>query len=243
MPYKTGRKPAVRPAALKDLSVYATGPLPTPPPTREVPKASYAIDGNDRYGDCTMAGVAHLITAWDTEMSLTKYFPVPNEAEVLAEWRSLNGDTEEGLVEADVLKAWHTTGLFGEKIAGYAPVSTTSLLEWHQAVAFYGGLYLGIYCPESAQRAFQRQLQTGETVPWVYEGEQTEDGHCVVALGYGPNGGLHCATWGGIAVLEASFLAHYLEEAWVILPEQMVQARGDSLGLDLAALQADLARV
>jgi hypothetical protein len=29
----------------------------------------------------------------------------------------------------------------------------------------------------------------------------------------------------------------------VILPEQMVQARGDSLGLNLAALQADLARI
>lgn len=248
-PFKTGRLPAMRPAALKELSVYAAGPLPTPPATCPVPGQDdiaryYPLDGNATYGDCTIAGVAHLITAWDFQMpELDVIFPTPDEAAVIATWRSLNGNTEEGLVEADVLKAWQTTGLFGEKIAAYAPVSTTSLLEQHQAIAFYGGCYLGIQCPESAQRAFQRQQETGETVPWIYEGESTQDGHCVVALGYGPNGGLHCATWGGVAVLEPSFLAHYLQEAWVILPQQMVDARGDALGVDLDALRADLARI
>lgn len=241
-PFKTGRLPAVRPAALKDLSAYAVGPLPTPPVTVEVPgqkyiSSFYPIDGNDRYGDCTIAGVAHLIEAWNMLAGGKYALPIPDEADIIAAWRQLNGGTEEGLVEAEVLKAWSSPGLFGEQIAGYAPCSTTSLLEWHQAIAFYGALYLGINVGQPQQEQFRR----GEE--WTWQDGQEEDGHCVVAIGYGPHGGLHCATWGGIAVLSPGFLAHGLEEAWVILPEQMVQAKGDSLGLDLAALQADLARL
>jgi hypothetical protein len=233
--YKLGRLPATRPAALKDLSVYATGPLPAPPRTVEVPKASYPIDGNATYGDCTIAGVAHLLTAWNTESH--EHDPVPGEQAIIEEYFKLTGGQDTGLNEAEVLKTWQTEGLFGEKIAGYAPVNPKDLLQLHQSVAFYGGCYLGIECPASAQE----QFASGE--PWTYEGSEVEGGHCVVALGYGPNGGLHVATWGGIAVLEASFLAHYLEEAWVILPHQLVEAKGDSLGVDLAALEADLAKV
>jgi hypothetical protein len=233
--YKLGRLPATRPAALADLSVYATGPLPTPPRTVEVPAGSYPIDGNDTYGDCTIAGVAHLITAWNTESH--EHDTIPGEQTVVEEYFKLTGGQDTGLNEAEVLKTWQTKGLFGEKIAGYAPVNPRDLLQLHQAVAFYGGCYLGIECPASAQE----QFANGE--PWTYEGSEVEGGHCVVALGYGPNGGLHCATWGGIAVLEASFLAHYLEEAWCILPHQLVEAKGDALGVDLQALELDLARV
>ena len=247
--YKTGRLPATRPAVLGDLSLYSTGPLPSPPPTYSVPGERlgrplgglYPLDGNGTYGDCTIAGVAHCIEAWN--YGLHQGDPIPDEQQVVQTYFDLTGGEDTGLNESEVLKTWQREGLFGEKIAAYAPVNPRHLLELHQAVAFYGGCYLGIQCPESAQRAFQRQEETGHVVPWVYEGEETEDGHCVVALGYGPNGGLHCATWGGIAVLEASFLAHYLDEAWCILPHQLIEAKKDSLGLDLESLEQDLKRV
>lgn len=192
--------------------------------------------------NCTMAGVAHLIAAWDDEVH--ELDTVPTSSEVIAQYLKLTGGEDTGLNEAEVLKTWQTEGLFGpdiqgdcvaSKIAAYAPVDPKDLLQLHQAVAFYGGCYLGIECPESAQQ----QFDAGE--PWTYvEGSPIEGGHCVVALGYGPHGGLHCATWGGIAVLEASFLAHYLQEAWCILSHQLVEARKDSLGIDLPSLEADL---
>src|ERR1700727_1137466 len=223
--FKLGRLPATRPAALADLSVYATGPLPAPPRAVEVPRRAYPIDGNSTYGDCTIAGVAHLVAAWNAEAHESD--AVPNEETIVAEYFKLTGVEDTGLTEAEVLKTWQTEGLFGEKIAAYAPVNPKGLLQLHQAVAFYGGCYLGIECPRSAQEQF------GAGEPWTYvEGSPVEGGHCVAALGYGPNGGLHCATWGGVAVLEASFLAHFLDEAWVILPHELVEARGDSLGID-----------
>ncbi len=234
--YKCGRLPATRPAALRDLTVYARGVLPSPPASVDVPKAAYPIDGNATYGDCVMAGIAHLIEAWNAETSEHDF--VPDEQQVVARYFELTGGEDTGLVEANVLAEWHRAGNFHEKIAGYAPVNPQDTLCVHQAVAFYGGAMLGIECPASAQE----QFANGE--PWTYvPGSPIEGGHCIVALGYDAHGDLLCATWGGIATVTASFTSHFLDEAWCVLSHQMVEARGDSLGIDLQALQADLAKV
>lgn len=234
---KLGRLPATRPAALKDLAVYATGVLPAPPAAVSAPKVPFPIDGNDQYGDCTIAGADHLARAWNAETG--EHDHLPTEQQIVTEYFKLTGGEDTGLNEAEVLRTWHGEGLhlFGGQIAAYAPVPPASVLQLHQAVAFYGGCYLGIACPQSAQEQFQNQE------PWTYvHGSPIEGGHCIVAIGYDQTG-LLCATWGGVTKVTYGFCAHYLEEAWVVLPHQMVEAKKDSLGLDLASLQADLARV
>jgi hypothetical protein len=234
--FQLGRLPAVRPHGLSDLAVYVKGKLPTPPASVAVPNAQYPIDGNDTYGDCTMAGAAHLVAAWNAEMAESD--PVPTSDQVVAEYFNLSGGADSGLAEADVLKTWQTTGLFGSKIAAYAPVNPDKLVAIHQAIAFYGAAYLGIACPESAQQQF------GAGQPWTYvKGSPVEGGHCIDALGYTQTG-LLCATWGGVAEVTYGFLAHFLDEVWCVIPDQIVEAgHGPSDGvpaLDLAALQADL---
>jgi hypothetical protein len=150
----------------------------------------------------------------------------------------MNGNTEEGLVESEVLKTWHTVGLFGSELGAYAPVEPTDLLGLHQSVAFYDGAYLGILCGTPQQEQFSR----GE--PWKYTGSSEEnDGHCVVALGYNDRGELEVATWGGITTLTPGFLAHKLEEAYCLVSGILIERKGDSLGLNLAALQQDLSHV
>lgn len=232
---KLGRLPAMRPAALSDLEVYATGKLPAPPASVAVPAASYPIDGNATYGDCTMAGVAHLIAAWNVEVKEAD--KIPDEAAVVKEYFTLTGDKDSGLAEADVLATWRNSGLFGEKIAAYAPVNPKDILAIHQAIAFYGGCYLGIECPRSAQEQFAAKQ------PWTYDPNSPIDGgHCIVALGFNEQG-VECATWGGIALVTYPFLAHFLDEAWAILSNELVQAEKDSLGISLEALEADLDKV
>lgn len=234
--FKTGRLPAVRPAALADLSVYANARLPTPPPSVVVPQAQYPIDDNQKIGDCTIAGVDHLLRAWNVLYGNS--VAVPTEPKIEQTYFDLTGGEDTGLNENAVLKQWRSEqGLFGSRIHGYAPVDPRNLLTIHQAIAFYGGAYLGILCPRSAQV----QFANGE--PWTYVGEEAEDGHCVVALGFTAQGNLLVATWGGIAEMTASFMAHYLDEAWCILGSQLVAAKKDTLGIDLKALQADLDRV
>jgi len=230
--FKLGRLPATRPFGLSDLSVYASGKLPAPPAEVTVPAAGYPIDGNDQYGDCTMAGVAHLIAAWDAEVSEAD--PIPDAQEVVQTYFELSGGQDTGLNEANVLQAWRNQGLFGRKIAAYAPVDPKNIVELHQAIAFYGGAYLGIVCPESAQQQFAADQ------PWTFvPGSPIAGGHCIDALGFTQNG-LLCATWGGIALVTYGFLAHFLDEAWAVLGNQAVERQGDALGIDLVTLRADL---
>jgi hypothetical protein len=217
------------------MDVYGAGVIPTPPANVVVPKALYPIDGNDSVGDCTIAGVAHLKTAWHAKYNLP-YTP-PTEPTIVAEYFNLSGGQDTGLNEANVLQTWQTAGLFGSKLSAYAPVKPTNILGIHQAVAFFDGAYLGIECPQSAQE----QFQNGE--PWEYvAGSPVVGGHCIVALGYTQTG-LLCATWGGVAEVSYGFCAHFLDEVFCLLSGILVERKGDSLGIDLASLKADLAKV
>lgn len=233
--YRLGKLPAKRPHGLSDLAVYAAGKLPPPPASVPVPKAQYPMDGNDQYGDCVMAGTAHLIAAWDAEVGQSD--PVPTGDAVVQEYFALTGGPDSGLNEADVLAHWQQVGLFGRRIEGYAPVDPRNLVELHQAVAFYGGSMLGIACPQSAQE----QFAAGE--PWTFvPNSPVVGGHCIVALGYTPTAVL-CATWGGIAEVTYSFLAHFMDEAWAVIGSPIAERGADALGIDLGSLQADLERI
>lgn len=231
---RCGKLPAVRPFGLRSLAVYASGRIPDPPASVAVPPAGYPMDGNDQYGDCVAAGMAHLIAAWDAEVG--RPGPIPDAQEVLDTYFQLTGGQDTGLNEATVLSLWRSSELFGERIAAYAPVDHDNLLDLHQAVAFYGGAMLGIQCPQSAQE----QFASGQ--PWtVVPGSPVVGGHCIIALGYTPTA-LLCATWGGIAEVTYPFAARFLDEAWAVIPRQFVEA-GKGPRLDLASLEADLDRL
>lgn len=230
--FKYGKLAATRLAGVGTLSTYASGKLPAPPASVDVPDAQYPMDGNDKIGDCVMAGTGHLIAAWDVESS--EKDTVPSDAAVEKEYFTLTGGQDTGLNEQSVLETWRKKGLFGEKIDAYAPVDHKNIVELHQAVAFYGGAMLGIACPASAQQ----QFSSGE--PWTYiPGSPVEGGHCIVALGFSATA-LLCATWGGIAEVTYPFLSHFLDEAWAVIPHQFVEAGHGGVSIDLAALKADL---
>ncbi len=229
---KLGRLAATRPHGLKDLAAYTTTRLPAPPAVLPAPtQVNWGMDLNDTYGDCTIAGVDHLLAAWNKVYSDTTGRPTNDQ--VKQTYFDLTGGADSGLNEADVLKTWHQNGLFGNKIAGYAPVDPADIVGLHQAIAYYGGAYLGIACPESAQRDFA----AGK--PWVYDpSSPIEGGHCIVAVGYDA-GGVYCSTWGDIAYVTYPFFAHFLEEVWCIISQELVDAGGDS-GIDLQSLTEDL---
>ncbi len=237
-----GRKPAVRPIGLSDLRFYtASDSFPPPPPTFNAPSGvDWGMDGNDTLGDCTIAGGDHLIAAWDVLFGASD--PRPSPAVLEAEYHVLSPD-DQGCVESAVLADWQNPGLFGQTIAAYAPLNHRDDVELKQGVAFLGGAYLGIACPNSAQQQFSQQQQTGNTVPWtVVAGSHIEGGHCIVAVGY-TAAGLRCVTWGSIVEVTWAFLRKYLEEAWAIVSHELAEKGADTLGLNVAAIQADLAGI
>lgn len=237
--FKYGKLTASRPHGLDTLSAYSVGKLPAPPASVEyggsIQPTGWGELGNADVGDCTMAGAAHLLMAFDAEVA--EKDAIPSEQQVVNEYFRLSGGVDSGLNETDVLTTWHRSGLWGgQKIAGFAPVEPKNITELHQAIALYGGAYLGIACPDSAQEQFR------EGKPWtVVPGAKIEGGHCIVAVGYDATS-VHCVTWGAEIEVTYPFLAKYMDEAWAVLSHQYVEA-GHGPALDLASLQADLAAI
>jgi hypothetical protein len=231
--YKGGRLEAVWPVGVKSFLEYTTKMVAAPKSFKATIRGPLPIDGNATYGDCTIAGVAHLIQIFNWLFG--KSDPVPTEKQIDTTYFKLTGGKDTGLVEAFVLKTWQKVGLFGSKIKRYAPIKIDDDEAIRKAIAFYGAAYLGTMCPESAQRQF------AEHKPWTDEGEETDEGHCIVAIGYDAHGNLECATWGGVAIVTPSFKKRYFREAWVIVSDELVKAGKDTLGLNVALLEADLA--
>jgi hypothetical protein len=235
--FKLGKLDAVPLVGVCHLADYAVEKLPTPPNFISVPAVTnWEMFGNDQYGDCTLAGAAHLDMAWNVEVKERDL--IPSEREVVKEYFSMTGGQDTGLNEGQVLTHWHRKGLFSYRIAAFAPVPHNNIEAIKQAIAFYGGCYFGVQLPESAQQ----QFVPGGVSTWsVVPGSPIEGGHAISGVGYNTQG-IQVVTWGQIVTCTYDWLAQYLDEAYAILPKQFVQA-GKGPALDLASLQADLAKL
>lgn len=233
MTYKLGKLNAQQPYGLGTLATYIAGRLPTPPTSVAVPSVTdWGMMLNDQLGDCTMAGVGHVIVASDAEV--VENDAIPTDAQIRAQYFAFTGGQDAGCVEADVLREWYQHGLFGgeNKIAGYVRCDRTTN-EVHVAIALYGACYVGVQCPSSAQE----QFEAGE--PWVVvPGSPVEGGHCIVFVGYDAEY-LYAVTWGGIAKVSYPWWSKYGDEAWAVIPQAFVEKGAGPL-VDLATLQADL---
>ncbi len=234
---KLGKLAPQIPVAVKELHAYAAQPLPVAPVSVDWSKkvtGGFAMDGNDQYGDCTMAAAAHMIQSWNAQTGV--HLPVPTDADVIAQYLKLTHGRDTGLVESRVLRGWMRNGLWGNRIAAYAPVNPHSLESIKQAVAYFGGVYVGIQVPKNAQTQF------ADNQPWTldpgWQQQPIEGGHAIPILGY-DNQGMYCVTWGEVQKMTWDWWSVYGDEAWVVLSEEYEDVVAVN-GIDIARLKADL---
>lgn len=233
---KLGKLEAVRPYGVSVLDAYAATKIPSPPSEVAAP-AGIPIDGwgmclNDTLGCCTKSGQVHLVMGWNAEVKEND--PVPTDPQLRADYFRETGGGDTGLVEANVLHDWATIGFAGSKILAYAPGRDT-IMALHQQIAYYGGAYLGIECPES----MQQQYSEGKPITYV-KGSPIEGGHCIVAVAYDQQY-LYCVTWGKLVPVAYPFISHYMTETWTCFPNEFQEAgRGLAPAIDLATLRSDL---
>lgn len=225
-----GRLSAVRPVGLRDLFHYLRDPLPAGPDHVPAPTFDWGMLGNDRFGDCTLAAVVHLREACAAADNLPAA-AWPSDEQVVSTYLTMTHGQDSGLVEANVLGTWQRTGLFGDRIVGYAPQDHRNPDELRSVIAAFNGSYLGVAVPSPAQQ----QFAAGE--PWDLTGtsadRQIEGGHAVPAVGYDSDY-LYVVTWAKVQPVTWRWVAAYCEEAWAVLTSE------DSR-VDLATVQADLA--
>ena len=214
--------------------------LPSPPDVLDLTGhvRDWPMYLNDRIGDCTIAAAAHMIEAWTGE-ARGEAVEVTDSAVLRAFDRVKVVDPqtgEEGAIELDVLRDWRKHGVGRHRIGAFAGVSIHDRELVRTAAWLFGGLYIGLVLPESAQWQ--------ET--WDWSGSLigpdkpgSWGGHAVDVVRYGA-AGLTVVTWGRLQELTWSFWEHYCDEAYCILSHDFLVGDQAPNGFDLTALRADL---
>jgi len=235
---KLGKLAPRRPEGLHMLAFYQKNPLPVAPESVEVPAVNdWGMLANDKYGDCTFAGIVHARMANAAVLGITEAFP--SEQDVIAAYLQYTGGQDQGAVEADLLKYWQTNGLFNSKITAYAPTDHADFDELRSVIDSYGFAYIGVQLPVT----FQQQFVSGQ--PWALTGtpadQQIEGGHCVILVGYNKDYA-QCITWGKVQQVTWEWLRSYMEESWAIITPEIEQ-KGQYGDLRLDELTADLGKL
>lgn len=243
--FKGGRLPAEPARPHLKFGAYLALELPAPPASADwltpVPAADWGMLANDRYGDCTCAGVGHKRIG-DVYVNQGAVLTVTDD-DALGLYSAVTGftpadpSTDQGAVCQDVLDFWRKHGFLGEKIVAFAKVDLSNVTEIKQAISLFGQIYCGFNFPGSAMD----QFNSGQ--PWdVVKGATIEGGHCVTIGAYDKTG-LECVTWGKVQKLTWAFLKKYFDEAWVIIGPDFINAQTgkDAQGLDLYTLGQDFA--
>jgi hypothetical protein len=229
-------KQAAEQVAMGTLNSYAKPHFPMPPKSFDYSTdvADYPMALNDQLGDCTIAGVIHMLQLAYAEIG--EVFEYPGDQAVRDTYFQLSGGADTGLVEHQVLQTWMRDGLFGNKISAYAPIDIKNRTEMAAACFNFGSVYLGVEMPPSAEKQFEFNQ------PWHIVGQPEEPvgGHCIVATGMN-NLGIDHITWGATESMTWEWWETYGSEAWVVIPEIFVEAdHGPVWDIDILTLQHDL---
>ena len=225
------------------LSNYLTKKMPAPPASHDAlaqvyaklkindPTVLFPMDGNDQYGDCTIAALAHATTLYNGLVGKKK---IMAQADVTKLYFKLTGGADSGMNELDVLNYWQSHLADGEKILAFVKIDTKNHTHVQQAIQLFGGVYLGFQVQENAIKDFDARK------PWT-PGKLTNDGHAVYATGYDKNG-VTVLTWGNTQQATWSWWDECVDEAYAILAPQAKKADFDS-GFNFVQLKTDLANV
>ena len=109
---------------------------------------------NDSLGDCTIAGVAHAVQVWTANNGSMVTVPNPTVEKYYEQWDGYvpgQPSTDQGGVELDVLNDWHKQGFDGNPLLAFADPKPANLTEVRQSIALFGGVYIGLSLPITAQ--------------------------------------------------------------------------------------------
>jgi hypothetical protein len=214
--------------------------LPAPPTQLDLtaPVAAWPMYDNDRIGDCTIAAAGHMIEAW-TAAARGRAVEVSEQA-VLRAFDAVKlvdpRTGEEGAVVLDVLRYWRASGVDGHHIGAFAGVSIHDEVLVRTGAYLFGGVYIGLALPLTAQ----------EQVVWDWTGSLTGPakpgswgGHAVDVAGYDADG-LTVVTWGSPKRMTWSFWERYVDEAYCLISPDFLSGGKAPNGFDVASLNADL---
>ena len=234
---KLGMKKFVRDPRTLKLSAVMAGTLPPVPDAFDYETANPDIPlpmfGNDRLGDCVMAGRAHLTLAFEKrEQGIV--LPI-SESDVTAEYFKETGGADDGLDPMASLNAWRTGWTAAGKIYqidAFGEIDLADTANIKAATYLLGGIGLALELPRSWQNAAVWDTFADAKGGW--------GGHWVSARSF-TRKGVVCITWGCKKLITWAGLAQAGDACFGIVDSLDSGAVNDTL--DVPALRAYLADV
>jgi hypothetical protein len=241
---KLGRKAIKTDTRTLQLADYLTPSLPPPPPAKDwtAGVTSWGMMLNNTLGDCTIAGVGHAVQVWTANTGGMVTVPDPTVLSYYEKWDGYvpnQPNTDQGGVELDVLTDWQKQGFDGHTLLAFADPKPAKLVEVRQSIALFGGVYIGLSLPLTAQTQDVWDVVKGggaNAKPGSW------GGHCVFVAKYDGTS-FTCITWGQLKTMTLAFWKKYVDESHALLGQNWINTKGSPAGFDLAQLQADLAAI
>ena len=238
---KLGRKAIKTDSRTLKLGDYLTPDLPPPPPSADWTRgiAAWGMMLNNTLGDCTIAACGHAVQVWTANTGSEVTLPNATIETYYEKWDGyIPGDpaTDNGGIELDVLNDWKKQGFADHKLMAFADPRFANLTEVRQSIALFGGVYIGLAMPITAQT----QDVWDVVVNGGYNAQPGSwGGHAVFVPRYDQNG-FTCITWGQTKIMTVAFWNQYCDEAHTLLSADWLSANGSPGGFDQAQLLADL---
>jgi len=195
---------------------------------------------NDTVGDCTCAAAGHLIMEWTADNGKAY---TPKDTDIIKAYSQITGydpktgKNDNGAVETDVLNYWRKTGIASHKIFAYAGLEPRNHDHVKEAVYLFGGCYIGLSLPVSAQTQTVWSVPPGGATGIGAPGSW--GGHAVPVVAYNSSG-LTVVTWGELKKMTWGFWDVYCDESYAIISPDFLNKDKTPNGFDIAALKADL---
>jgi hypothetical protein len=197
---------------------------------------NWPMFANDKYGDCTIAAMAHMEQLFGALAGRSFSF---KESTVVNTYFKLSPN-DEGCQMLDVLNFWRKTGLSRHKAFAFVQIDPKNIDHLKLAIQMFGGIYGGFNLPASAQDQVGKlwDIPAGGLKGNGRPG--TWGGHAVNGVGFDAQGNFKWITWGQVQVATSNFMKAYMDEAYAVLPLDWKSAPKSS-GIDYAGLQSALA--
>jgi hypothetical protein len=256
---KLGKKPARRLLSTIAISDFTAASWPTVKAQGwEYAPAPVTLDmlGNDTTGDCVIAAAMHYAQvetantgnpltasaalAIQTYSAITGYDPTQTDA-------NGNNPTDQGTdFQSQLFPYWKATGIpmldktgaqVMHKILGFASLDLSSVAQQRYASFTFGGVLMGINCPQSALDAVNNGTNN-----WLYDPTSPiVGGHGINIVGQG-SAGWHLDSWGTLVEGTWQFSQALADEMYAVVTPSWVAANGTSpSALNLTALLAAMA--
>ena len=200
--------------------------------------------GNLKINNCTCAAAGHLIMTWTGNIGRLH---TPTTKSIVAAYTDITGfnPKTDGIgepVEAiKALKYWRKHGIDERTIISFAKLSFRNREQLKQAIYLYGGCYVGLNLPKSAEKQYNESKKwtvsrsgtkgDGEPGSWI--------GHALLITGYSKNE-LKAVTWGKEIVMSIDFWETYVDESYAIFSEDFIRDNETPTKISVDVLRKDI---